>query len=392
MKPQPLFVLLMVSLLTGCAGVERLPEESPVTIQNEKPLISFESDPFGEPQKFIEVDDIYALSAEQNEAFLTYFNDPSRQDIAEHRRVYEYLESITMNFGYQGDTYAAEEALSNSSGNCLSLAILTTALARLAGVEAEYQLVDSAPVFESQGSVVFRGQHVRTKLLEPSVETAEGALVIYRGGLLIDYFPSAGVRFIGNLNEAQYHAMYYNNLASEAISKKDYNAAFWLLRKVLELTPDNAGAINSMAILYRRAGKPDKSEEIYKYGITHLSSKASLLRNYRVLLMEQERFEEAENINKRLAELEEPSPFDWLHAGREAYDSGDFRDALAFYKKAVEIAPYLHESYAGMASAHYMLGNRTSARRELLKARKFSYQKSVQLLYQAKLTALAGES
>ena len=117
-----------------------------------------------------------------------------------------------------------------------------------------------------------------------------------------------------------------------------------------------------------------------------------MLRNYRVLLMDQQRFEEAENINKRLAELEEPSPFDWLHAAQDAYDSGDFRDALALYERAVEIAPYLHESYAGMAKAHYMLGNRVSARRELKKAQKFSQQKSVQLLYQAKLTALAGGS
>lgn len=392
MKTRGLFVLLMASLLAGCAGLEHSPRDNTTAVQNEKPALSFESNLFGEPPDIIDVDDIYHLSAEQQEAFLTYFNHPARQGIPEHRRVYEYLESITMNFGYKGDTYAAAEALNNSSGNCLSLAILTTALAKLAGVETGYQLVDSAPVFESQGSVIFRGQHVRTKLLEPLKERMEWGLVVHRGGLLVDYFPSAGDRFVSNLSPAQYHAMYYNNLASEAISRNDYNYAFWLLRKVLELTPDNPGAINSMAILHRRAGDPGRSEEIYKYGITHLSSKATLLRNYRVLLMDQQRIEEAENINKRLAELKEPSPFDWLHAAQDAYDNGDFRDALAFYERAVEIAPYLHESYAGMAKAHYMLGNRVSARRELKNAQKFSQQKSVQLLYQAKLTALAGGS
>jgi Tfp pilus assembly protein PilF len=218
-----------------------------------------------------------------------------------------------------------------------------------------------------------------------------GGFVMRRAGLLVDYFPSDGDRFVKNLSLAQYQAMYYNNLASEAIAREDYSTAYWLLRKVIELTPENTGAINSMAVLYRRVGNPDKSEEIYKYAIIHLPDKASLLRNYRVLLLGQERFEEAEKINRSLAELNEPNPFDWLQAGQDAYNSGDFRDAISYYEKAVKIAPYLHESYAGMARAHYMLGNKTSAKRELKKAQKHSYQKSVQSLYEAKLMALAGE-
>jgi Tfp pilus assembly protein PilF len=327
----------------------------------------------------------------QQNAFQIYLNHPSRQDIPVHRRVYDYLESSTMNFGYQGDTYTAEEALRKTSGNCLSLAILTTALAQLAGVETGYQLVDSVPIFESQGNVIFRGQHVRTRLYEPRHQDKEGRSLFSRGGLLIDYFARDGDRFVSNLSEAEYQAMYYNNLASEAISREDYNAAFWLLRKVMELTPQSASAINSMAVVYRRTGHVDRAEEIYKYGILHLPDKVSLLRNYRILLQEQGRHDEAGIINERLAELDESNPFDWLHAGQEAYDDGDFRDAISLYEKAVEIAPYLHESYAGMAKAHYMLGNRTSAKRELKKAQKLSYQKSIQSLYQAKLMALAGE-
>ena len=386
-----LVILLIAGALTACAGVEHLPEEITLTIPQDSPALSFESDLFGEAPEIIDVDDIYLLTETQQKDFLVYFDHPSMRNIPEHQRVFDYLETITMNFGYHGETYSAQEALSNSSGNCLSLAILTTALARLAGVETGYQLVDSAPVFEAQGSVVFKGHHVRTKLLEPLHQIGTGGIVMRRAGLLVDYFPSDGDRFVKNLSLAQYQAMYYNNLASEAIAREDYSTAFWLLRKVIELTPENTGAINSMAVLYRRVGNPDKSEEIYKYAIIHLPGKASILRNYRVLLLGQERFEDAEKINRLLAELNEPNPFDWLQAGQDAYDSGDFRDAISYYQKAVKIAPYMHESYAGMARAHYMLGNKTSAKRELKKAQKHSYQKSVQSLYEAKLMALAGE-
>ena len=183
--------------------------------------------------------------------------------------------------------------------------------------------------------------------------------------------------------------MYYNNLAGEAVSREDYNAAYWLLRKSLELMPDNASAINSMAIIYRRMGDVAKSEEIYQYGIRVLPNNVSLLRNYRVLLKQQERFDEVEKINRTLTQLDGSSPFDWLRAGQHAYINGEFKDAVFFYKKAVETAPYLHESYAGMAKAYYQLGDRSGARRELINARKFSNRQSIQSMYQAKLMALA---
>lgn len=380
--------LLLAGLLAACAGTLNSPTEEAADTLPQKPLLTYESDLFGEPVDIIPIADVFRLSEEQQAAFRTYYQHPLRQDIPSHKRVFDYLKTITMNFGYRGETLTAEQALSQSSGNCLSLAIVTTALARLAGVNTGYQLMNSAPVFASREHIVFKGQHVRTKLFAAPRAGNPGEVFFRRRGLTVDYFPSAGDRFIGNLSEEEYHAMYYNNLASEAISRAEYDTAFWLLRQALELTPDNVDSINSMAIVYRRAGDAGKAEEIYRHGIDHLPTKVSLLRNYRVLLLEQGRLDEAGEIDQALAELNEHSPFDWLHAGQDAYDNGDFRDAISFYKKAVEIAPYLHESYAGMAKAHYRLGNRSSARRELLKARQHAHKPSVQSLYQAKLTAL----
>ena len=257
------------------------------------------------------------------------------------------------------------------------------------GVETGYQLIDSSPVFESHGSVIYRGLHVRTRLYDPAWQPKAGFFTINRPGLLVDYFPSDRDRFVSNIGETEYTAMYYNNLAGEAVSREDYNAAYWLLRKSLELMPDNASAINSMAVIYRRMGDMEKSEEIYQYGVRYLPENVSLLRNYRVLLKQQKRFAEVENINKKLSQLEDSNPFDWLRAGQQAYDNGEFKDAVFFYKKAVETAPYLHESYAGMAKAYYQLGDHSGARRELINAREFSNRQSIQSIYQAKLTALA---
>lgn len=387
MKASRWVAIVLAGVLAGCSAIEPPPGITPVPPSPP----SFESDLFSESPGISAVADIYNLTEEQQHDFLAYFNSPSVQNIPAHRRVYDYLEIITTNFTYQGETFTARAALEASSGNCLSLAILTTALARLAGVETGYQLVDSTPVFESHGRVIFKGLHVRTKLFDPAWQPKRRVFTLSRPGLMIDYFPSDGDRFISNITEAEYTSMYYNNLAGEAISREDYGDAFWLLRKSLELMPDNAGAINSMAIVYRRVGDLAKSEEIYQYGISYLPNKISLLRNYRILLRQQARFDEAEKINAILAKLDDPSPFDWLHEGQDAYNDGEFKDAVFFYKKAAEMAPYLHESYAGMARAYYQLGDRSGARRELINARKYSSQQSIQSMYQAKLMALANE-
>jgi len=212
-----------------------------------------------------------------------------------------------------------------------------------------------------------------------------------RPGFQIDYFPNDTERFIGNLSEAEYIAMYYSNLAGAALVIEDHQVAYWLLQKSIELAPDNAGVINTMAVVYLRAGDAVKAEEIYKYGIENLPDKVSLLRNYRILLKKQNRYDEAEEITATLAELDDPSPFDWLSAGEEAYNDGDYKDAISFYKKAVKIAPYLHESYSGLAKVYYQMGNMDATERELKKALEYSYRESIRARYQAKLMALNNE-
>ncbi len=171
-----------------------------------RPALSFNNGLFGERPDIIPVADIFRLSNEQQAILNGISKAPSCKTRPAYERVYGYLRSITMYFGYQGDTFTAERALQNESGNCLSLAILTTALANLAGVETAYQLVDSAPVFESHKSIVYRGQHVRTKLFPAKSERVRRIkFVPGRSGLLVDYFPTGGARFVANITGDPVH-------------------------------------------------------------------------------------------------------------------------------------------------------------------------------------------
>jgi hypothetical protein len=79
--------------------------------------------------------DIFTVSEKQKNAFLRYFNEPKNQLTPANVRLYEYLENYLEGFNFYGVTLTASEALIQKTGNCLTLAIITKALADIVGLE-----------------------------------------------------------------------------------------------------------------------------------------------------------------------------------------------------------------------------------------------------------------
>lgn len=378
-------VCLLFACAVGLGGCASVQQQVPLA---DPPQLELPSDRFGPEPPALEPHEIFRLTSEQSRDFLNYLHDPWRASIPAHERVSDYLQFATTDFNYHGDTLAAATTLERGSGNCLSLAILTTALADLAGVEIDYQLMDSAPVFESRGEVISKGVHARSILYDPAWRPEEKMLVFRRPGIQVDYFPSGAERFIGNLSRQEFVSMYYSNLAADAVAGNDLSAAYWLARKSLQSDPESTAALNTLAVVYRRSGDWATAEALYRHGIDHFRDKVSLLRNYRILLAEQGRSEEASEISRQLDRLAEPNPFDWIHAAQAAHDEGQYREALALYRRAVAIAPYLHESYFGMARSHFELGNVRQAEANLANAIERANRSSTRFLYKAKLLNL----
>jgi Tfp pilus assembly protein PilF len=384
MRLQSSAIALIVSvLLSACStnpGLEDVPQSS---------SLKLDSDLFGDRPNIISVSEIHELSVEQTLEFGRYLNDPWNQNESAHRLVSDYLEKITDDFTYHAETYTASETLDKSAGNCLALAILTTALAKVADVEIGYRLTDSLPVFESRGNHIRRELHVRSFLYDPTWEPLEGYLVLSRPGVTVDYFPIDSDRFVGNIDDSEYHSMYYRNKAADAIQDENLSEAYWLLIQSLELSPLNAESLNMLAIVNDRAGDKSKSEEIYRYAIQNSPRQVSLLRNYGIFLRREGRSAEADEIDKTLSQLHDPNPFDWISAGQNAYEANEFWHAIGFFRKGADLAPYLHEAHFGLAKAHFRLGKLDIAEQELQLALSHSTGSTSRKLYEAKLLSLS---
>ncbi len=335
-----------------------------------------------------EVASLYQLTEAQYASFDSWFDHPSRRSTPAFRRVADYLEAQTRNFSYRGETLAASEALAWQSGNCLSLAILTTALAQHVNVPVRHQLMVDAPVFDLHDTVVQKGVHVRTRLIDSEWLPEDDVQALRRPGILIDYFPTGRERFIGNLTLAEFSARYYRNNAADALVEGQLARAYWYSIAALEQAPNDAESLNALAITYRHAGMNELAERTYRHGITLADNKLSLMKNLHVLLLAEGREVEAAEVEQELAHMRDPSPARWYLLARDAMAAGDMRAAIGYLETAVDLAPHLHELQAALAKAYYLDGQRGKARKAFAKAIKNALEPGDRSRYEGKLAAL----
>lgn len=206
-----MLVGVISTVLSGCgSSPTEPPSHVDVSGQKETPRLIITEHPFEDAVSLPSVDDLFRLTPEQiqrYEAFKAERIAAARADIEgandgedasrdivlpEHELIGEFLEDMTDHFSYRGKTLVAQDALAEMTGNCMSLAVLTTALARYENVDVGYLLVTDSPVYQKQKSIVVRGQHVRSKLFDPTYEPGPGFLTIMRPSIVVCLLECAG--------------------------------------------------------------------------------------------------------------------------------------------------------------------------------------------------------
>jgi len=331
--------------------------------------------------------EIFKLSPEQEIHFLEFYNAPENAIHEGHFRLYQYLSNFGDNFTYSDYTKTAQVTEQTASGNCISLAVLTSAYARLVDLNVKYQLVSRIPVYQQFGSVIFNAQHIRT-VVSGKPSTIVDGVVLIPGYSIIDYYPSRYSQFEAYVSEEEFIGRYFRNLAAEALGNEENVSAFWLAKYSLEKEPENSDAINTLAIANRRYGDLDTAEQLFIYGLSNTENKLGLLKNYKILLNQQERFADVEKINAQIKRYDDENPFDLLRDANQAFTNNNLTKALSLYKSILNNAPYLHQAYFGIARVEYKRGNKIAANQAFERALEVNYDKKTESVYEAKLSAL----
>ena len=130
-------------------------------------------------------------------------------------------------FAYAGGhSTTAAETWRNQRGDCLSLSVLSIALARMLNLQAQLQEVHVPASFDRRGRIDFLNAHVNVLL------RADGPLHIAGRGqpthdVLIDFEPRIGSRQRGTpLNDAAVLARFLNNVASQQLALDNDRLAY----------------------------------------------------------------------------------------------------------------------------------------------------------------------
>lgn len=343
---------------------------------------------FGQPRPVPDFSELTALTPEQESDFLRFFRSGVESRFEPHKRLYAYLTRELADTDFEHRTLPASKTIETHSGNCMSLALVTTAYARLADIKIGWQLADTDPVYSSEGSVIYSANHIQTRLYHRDYDRAAARFSLRRPYLLVDYFTGAPPREGEALRREEVVALVYQNMGVEAMAEGRLEDSYWLLSAGLNHDPANPNLYNALGVLHRRAGDERTAEKLYRFTLDKFDDRLIVLRNYRNLLLASNRTEEADRLEGRIMALPDPDPYPLLALGDEAAEKGKVDVALAHYRKAGEVAPYLHEVYLKIARIHADNGDRKRAERALREARDRARDSNQQEFYAAKLDAL----
>lgn len=381
-------LLVLLLMLSGCqTTAEKSPHESVVHVPSE--LASIIHIPgFDDRAVKSDVSEIVSLSDDQLKAFHSYFYASSRANIPKHRRLYRYIDNLFVNFTYLGRTLNATNAFKTQSGNCMSLAILTTALAESVGLDIAYQRVNVAPVYRRYANVMTLSTHVRTHLFAEEEDDAN-EIVVLRSKIIIDYYPQRSNIRGDMISDGEFFAMYYRNLASDAIIAGELNEAYRLMRQALDVAPTDPENLNTLAVLLNKMGHSEKAFELYAYAINEQQTALNLLSNYAQLLTKHGRIGEAQAIQASMQYVEDDNPYRWLDNAESRIAQGQHLMARRMLERTLENAPYLHEAYFALAKSYYLTQEVEKADAALKRAAELAYLPETERLYEQKRSVLS---
>lgn len=384
-----LAAVLFCCTLIGCTSTN---SNQPKLEDSKRIATALESivstDVFGEKPTIPSIESILTLSDPYRSAFLNYYNDPATASIKPNLRVYRFLENQLDKFDYLGDTLSAQSSLERGGGNCITLAILTTAYANLVGLELSYRESQSVPIFNRQGGFETLSTHVTSRIYDPTFVPKEDAIYLERPSIEIDYFPSRGDWRGKKISNNRFLSMYYRNIATELLQSNEIKKAGWWIHEAYMLAPNDTSNLNTLAVIYRHLDEPSIAEKIYKLAMEINGNDIHIIHNYRVLLIGQNRLDDAKKLEDKLLTLDDPSPFRWYEVATDAFNAGNYTRAYRFFDRVIEKAPYLHFGYAGKARTAMALNRSVEAEKLLQMALDRAWDDGSEQLYRAKLSIL----
>ncbi|QDF68034.1 tetratricopeptide repeat protein [Shewanella sp. SNU WT4] len=385
---------LMVGVLVGCASEPIVPSWRTLLIDDALIVAAPDASHASSAATAIETpiptpEQVFALSEAAQQSLLKAMRQAQLSKgsrFQAHQWLASELDTSKGRFSYDGYvTQTAEQTFASRQGNCMSLVVLASSMAKVLDIPVTYQVVEVSPHWDRQGQFHLLNGHINIRLSAPQ----DVNRLNFSDDIQLDFLPEATMRQYRDyqVQENTVLALFYNNLAAEALINNDALKAYRLIK--LSLTHDPlAIAINTLALIYRHQGLDKEAETAYHYGRLLEPDDMSLLHNLAILLSSQGRLDEWAQIHQKIELSRIANPFYYFDMAEQAYRDGDYNSAIDWYQRALGKADYRPEFYHGLAKSYFRQGQVQQAQNYLQKALQLSLNDKERQRYRAKLDSL----
>jgi len=289
-------------------------------------------------------------------------------------------------------TRTAAEAFDARAGNCLSLVVMTAALAKQLELPVHYQALVGQESWSRSGDLSLVNGHVNITVDKRLVDRIAGFDPDSQVRLEFGAMPAGRGALLQLVSEATILSMFMNNRAAEALVRGEMDDAYAYARDAVLQDPSYPSSYNTLGVVYQRRGLAAHAERAYRHALERDADHTPVLSNLARLLDSQGRSAEAAPLRERLAQLEAEPPFHHFDLGRAAALAGDYRVAREHLLREMRRDPDYHEFHFWLAVALYGLGDVTQAREHLTTAMRNSTTRREQSIYASKLQRLPSAS
>ena len=372
-------ILLLPVLLASCATV-------PVGQRSE---YFFNDHLFTAPSERIAADDVFGLSNEMRHYLGAEIADQLRLKGPQQGLIDALYNQNQLKVEYDtAKTRNAAQTFRERAGNCLSLVIMTAALARELGMQVQFQSVAVDESWSRSGGLYFSIGHVNLTVGKPNSTIR----VKYDNNaqITIDFLPRGETRGQRSwpITRETVIAMYMNNRAAETLAQGQVNEAYWWAREAILQDPGFLSTYNTLGVIYRRNGNLPQAETALNYALQYEADSPKVLSNLALVLNDQGRTAEAKLLSARVEKLQPYPPFHFFNQGEAAMQAKDFKAARDLFAKEVARDAYNHEFHFMLAAAYSQLGEFKLSHKHLAISLDFSNTRKEHDLYAVKLDRL----
>ena len=373
--------LPIVALLAACAAT---PPAPPVA----RPDALFADKLFAPPTERISTAEVFAMS-DAMKRYLAVDIAAQLRTLGSQAGLVEALyRRAQLKLEYDAaTTKTAAEAFDARSGNCLSLVIMTAALAHELKLPVRYQSAYLEETWSRDGSLLFASGHVNITL---GRRIMDAWTTRDMSPLTVDFLPPEDLRRmrVRDISEETVLAMYANNRAAEALARGRLGDAYAWTVEALRNDPAFMGGYNTLGVVYMRHGNLVLAEHVFDHVLASEARNTRALSNLAETYAREGRGAEADATRTRLAAIESVAPFHFFNLGLEAARRNDWLAARDFFAREVERADYYHEFHFWLGVADWQLGDMARASKHLGLAMDNSTTRGQHDLYAAKLDRL----